>query len=222
MPALKRKPAKSSAKKPSKKSSQLTWKQIAALDKKIIAAKNAKRKALSKVFGQSIRPDIPFNTLSGAITLAELFGDKQDLIIIHNMGRSCVYCTMWADGLIGLASHLSDRASFALSSPDSPQTQHDFAKSRNWPFQLVSVPAAGFAYEMGFEVNPGEFAPGASAFHKDAKGKITRTGAAVFGPGDDFCALWPLFDLLKGGPGKWAPKYNYKTAESCGGCCNCS
>ncbi len=220
MPTVKRK----SVKKPSKKSAtkSITWKQIAALDKKIVAAKTAKRKAIKKTFGQTIRGDMRFETLSGPITLAELFGDKQDLIVIHNMGRSCVYCTMWADGFIGLANHLSDRTSFVVSSPDAPQVQQAFAQSRNWPFQMVSVPAGGFAYEMGFEEEPGDFSPGASAFHKDAKGKITRTGASVFGPGDDFCATWPLLDLLKGGPGKWSPKYNYKATESCGSCCNCS
>jgi len=46
--------------------------------------------------------------------LSELFGEKDDLIVVHNMGRGCNHCTLWADGFNGLADHLADRASFVL------------------------------------------------------------------------------------------------------------
>jgi hypothetical protein len=32
---------------------------------------------------------------------------------------------------------------------------------------------------------------------------------ASFEPGDDFCALWHILDLLAGGAGDWAPKFSY-------------
>jgi hypothetical protein len=32
---------------------------------------------------------------------------------------------------------------------------------------------------------------------------------ASFGPGDDFCTLWHLFDLIPEGSGDWQPKYKY-------------
>ena len=34
----------------------------------------------------------------GSVRLSEMFADKTDLILIHNMGSECPYCTMWADG----------------------------------------------------------------------------------------------------------------------------
>jgi predicted dithiol-disulfide oxidoreductase (DUF899 family) len=40
------------------------------------------------------------------VALSELFGDKKELVVIHNMGKSCPYCTLWADGLNGLYSIL--------------------------------------------------------------------------------------------------------------------
>lgn len=46
--------------------------------------------------------------------------------------------------------------------------------------------------------------PGVSALRKTEGGAIERTGRTRFGPGDDFCALWPLFDLLEGGAGNLA------------------
>jgi len=33
--------------------------------------------------------------------------------------------------------------------------------------------------------------------------------ARRFNPGDDFCALWHIFDLLPGGAGDWQAKYRY-------------
>jgi hypothetical protein len=36
--------------------------------------------------------------------------------------------------------------------------------------------------------------------------RVSDTG---FSPGDDFCALWHLFDLLPGGAGDWQAKYRY-------------
>lgn len=73
------------------------------------------------------------------IRLSELFGNKKDLILIHNMGNSCPYCTMWADGFNGLLQHLQDRAAFVVSSPDDPMTQKDFASSRGWKFKMIST-----------------------------------------------------------------------------------
>jgi predicted dithiol-disulfide oxidoreductase (DUF899 family) len=73
------------------------------------------------------------------VTLSSLFGDKDELIAIHNMGRACPYCTMWADGFNGLARHLEDRAAFVVVSPDPPEEQAKFAASRGWTFRMVSA-----------------------------------------------------------------------------------
>ena len=57
------------------------------------------------------------------IKLSELFGKKKDLIIIHNMGTACAYCTMWADGFNGVHKHLENRAGFVVVSNDKPELQ---------------------------------------------------------------------------------------------------
>jgi hypothetical protein len=50
--------------------------------------------------------------------------------------------------------------------------------------------------------------PGISVFRRDGK-RILRVSDATFEPGDDFCALWHILDLLPGGAGDWAPKFSY-------------
>lgn len=141
------------------------------------------------------------------VNLSQLFGQKKDLILIHNMGKTCPYCTMWADGFNGLLPHLENRANFIVSSPDEPVTQKKFANSRGWKFKMVSTRGTSFAKDMGFEKD-GMPQPGVSVFYKNGD-KITRVGYDNFGPGDRYCPTFPLFDLLKDGPNNWQAKFKY-------------
>lgn len=151
----------------------------------------------------------PFQTPAGTRDLSSLFGDKDDLILIHNMGKQCALCTLWADGLNGVLPHLQNRAAFALASPDDPKTQQEFAAGRGWDFTIVSTKGSSFTNDMGYESETGGQLPGVSTFRKDASGKITRVGTAPFGPGDEFCGVWHLLDLLHDGANGWGPKFSY-------------
>lgn len=141
------------------------------------------------------------------MTLASLFGSKDILFVVHNMGKSCVHCTQWADGFNGSLEHLEDRAAFVISSPDLPDVQKTFADSRNWKFTMVSHNGTSFAKDMGYHPQEGYW-PGVSVFRKGGD-RILRVSDTNFGPGDDFNAVWNLFDLIPEGPDGWEPKYSY-------------
>ena len=81
-----------------------------------------------------IVPDHAFATPDGTTHLSDLFGSKDALFVIHNMGVSCPYCTLWADGFNGIYAHVADRAAFVVCSPD---TQSRFAAGRGWRFPMV-------------------------------------------------------------------------------------
>ena len=145
-----------------------------------------------------------------SVNLSDLFGDNDDLILIHNMGKGCVYCTLWADGFQGVLPHLQNRASFAVVSPDPPRVQREFAESRGWTFPLISAQGTTFISDLGFADRDGsKFQPGFSAFHRNADGAIVRTGRDEFGPGDSYAPIWHLFDCLQNGANDWEPKYSY-------------
>ena len=153
----------------------------------------------------------------GPVRLSDLFGEKDDLIVIHNMGRSCPYCTLWADGLNGVVAHMEDRAALVLCSPDPPAVQQAFARSRGWRFRMVSD-GGGFTHSMGF-AEPADggrtaYAPGFSTFRRTPEGSIERIGWAWFGPGDTFAPIWHLFGALAQGADGWQPKFDYPTRES--------
>lgn len=143
------------------------------------------------------------------VRISELFGDSGDLILVHSMGKSCPYCTLWADGFIGVSQHLENRAGFALVSADKHDVMQEFTNGRGWKFTCLSGADSDFTAKMGYMNDKGETQPGLSTFKKDASGKITRVAHASFGPGDDFCPTWHMLDLLSDGANKWEPKYSY-------------
>jgi len=150
-------------------------------------------------------------TLAGAkgpVKLSTLFGEKRDLIVIHNMGKGCRYCTLWADGLNGVWWHLENRAGFAVVSPDPPETQRQFATSRGWKFPMASGQGSTFIEDMGFRAEK-SYRPGVSTFRKSEDGKIWRVATAPFGPFDPFCGVWHLMALLADGVHDWEPQYQY-------------
>ena len=86
---------------------------VVALERaeKILHEARAKVTELRKKLDNKLVPDYTLKDPDGhPVNLHSLFGTKDDLIIIHNMGKSCPYCTLWADGLIGFKKHLENRA----------------------------------------------------------------------------------------------------------------
>lgn len=154
--------------------------------------------------------DCTFARADGSpVRLSELFGERRDLLVIHNMGKRCPYCTLWSDGFNGVISHLQSRASFVVVSPDPPEVLSRFAAGRQWAFPVVSSQGTTFTSDIGFEPAPGKCWPGASGLHIDQRGVISRVASTTFGPGDDFCSVWHLFDLLADGANGWQPKHAY-------------
>ena len=175
--------------------------------RKIAGLRNEMRALQADIAPEPVQ-DYRFATSKGTVTLAELFGDKPGLFVIHNMGKGCPYCTMWADGFNGVLAHLENRAAFVVTSPDDPATQAAFAASRGWRFRMVSHQGTDFAADMGYRSESGGWLPGVSVFRKEG-GRILRVSDQQLGPGDDFCSVWHFFDMLPEGPAGWRAKFAY-------------
>ena len=148
-------------------------------------------------------------TPEGPIRLSQLFGAKRDLFVIHNMGRSCPQLHALGGRLQRhLPAHRRSRG-FRRRQPDPPDVQQSFAASRGWRFPMVSHQGSSFAADMGYRSATGGWLPGVSVFRRDGD-VIVRVADTGFEPGDDFCALWHLFDLLPEGAAGWQPKFAYR------------
>lgn len=161
---------------------------------------------------QAIEPqpvdDYRLATATNEVRLSQLFGDKDDLIVIHNMGTSCAYCTLWADGFNGVYQHLANRAAFVVTSPDSPDAQREFAEKRGWRFPMASHGGTSFAADMGYGSETGGLRPGISVFQRRGE-RIVRVADQGMRPHDDFCLVWHMLDMLPEGAADWRPKFSY-------------
>jgi predicted dithiol-disulfide oxidoreductase (DUF899 family) len=149
---------------------------------------------------------------NGPVRLSELFGDKDDLILIHNMGAGCSSCGMWADGFNGVYDHLASRAAFVVASPDPVDAQRKLAARRGWRFPMVCYAESPLAQVLGYRdlagANHGGWDAGASVFHRDGD-RIVRVSDARFMEFDDFCIVYHLFDLFPDADMKWEPRSSY-------------
>lgn len=169
---------------------------IAELERQVTEAK-ARLRAARRALPPELVEDWTLARLDAApVRLSELFGGHDELLVVHNMGGSCSYCSLWADGFNGLASQLRTRCAFVLCSDDPPAVAARVKADRAWHFPVVSGHGSGFAAAMGYRGENGKPWPGVSAFRRRPDGTIARTGHAPFGPGDDFCPVWPMLDLL--------------------------
>ncbi|MCY3659286.1 MAG: DUF899 family protein [Caldilineaceae bacterium] len=157
--------------------------------------------------------DYEFQGPDGTVRLSQMFGDKGDLILVHNMGSECPYCTMWADGFNGVLHHLEDRTAFVVVSPNSVAVQQAMREQRGWGFDMYSAEGTSFVRDMGFESSDTNFnsssMPGVSAFRRNPDGSVVRISRDFFGPGDMYCGVWHLFDLLANGANGWEAKLDY-------------
>jgi len=183
--------------------------EIERLQKELTEGKK-QLNALRQQLPAEIVKDYTFKGPDGATTtLSVMFGDRTDLIIIHNMGKGCRYCTLWADGFNGLLPHFRNRAATIMVTPDLPEVQQEFARSRGWNFEIWSWQGTSFGRDMKMTDDKDSPWPGVSTFQKRPDGTMVRTGYDYFGPGDYYCSIWHILDLFPAGADGWEPQYKY-------------
>lgn len=139
--------------------------------------------------------DYDFIALDGeVVSLSELFGESDRLIIVYNMGRQCPYCTVWADGFSDSYHRISQKFPFIVTSKETIERQQANIAERGWQFPMVSSKDNQFLEEMGF-LKDGRMYPGLALLCKNEAGEMASHGRRGFGPGDNFGLLWHVFDL---------------------------
>lgn len=186
---------------------------IPALFEKLTAARQELVDAMRSDAAPISAEQFTFDEGAHRVSLLDLFGDQKDLIVIHNMGRSCVYCTLWADGLNGLLPHFQSRTAIVLMNGDAVDQQREFADSRDWKHRMIRDTDGAFTEAMGFasttEEGKRSLMPGFTTFHREDDGSVVRISSDFFGPGDVYMPLFPMFDLLKDGLAGWKAQYAY-------------
>lgn len=180
--------------------------RIAELEKRIFEL-TSELNALRRESSGTPVPDYHFSTLQGPVSMLDLFGNRDLLLLIHNMGQGCRYCTLWADGFNGFLPHLESVLSVVLVSKDKPEVQRRFANARGWRFRLASHEGGTYIQEQT-ALEGVDNMPGAVVYRRDGD-RILRTNSCVFGPGDQYCSMWSLLALAGLSESEWTPQFNY-------------
>jgi predicted dithiol-disulfide oxidoreductase (DUF899 family) len=162
-----------------------------------------------------------FETSEGSVTLTELFGDKNQLMIYHFMfgpdwEQGCPSCSMATDTIDANYLHLAARgASFAMVSRAPIEKIAPFKERMGWSVPWVSSYASDFNYDFGVSLgkdapkdswynfgttgHPSDEAHGLSTFYRDEEGAIYHT-YSTYGRGPEgTLGVYALLDMAPKG-----------------------
>ncbi len=182
-----------------KEEQEKLYKEVGEIDKEIENLRKKRIELNARAGAMKIQNYSLKDRDGNDVKLYDLFGEDKYLIAIHNMGRGCDYCTMWADGMKDTYREIEKKAKFILVSPDMPEVHKAFAEARGWNFNSYSSFGSEFTYDLGYEIRKeGKkfYWPGVSVLEMLDDGTVVRVGKDYFGPGDFYCNIWHFLDLL--------------------------
>ncbi|MFI9202860.1 DUF899 family protein [Streptomyces sp. NPDC053048] len=164
--------------------------------------------------------DTPVTT----VRLSELFTDPgRDLVVYHFMfGKrqveACPMCTMWIDGINGVARHIAQNADLAIVAASDLLTLRSYARTRHWTnLRLLSAGSGTFKYDLGSEDAEGHQDSTVSVFTRDGDGAVHHFYSAHPRMSDDIdergldlmAPVWHILDLTSRGRGEWYAGLDY-------------
>jgi predicted dithiol-disulfide oxidoreductase (DUF899 family) len=168
--------------------------------------------------------DYAFDAVDGRKSLADLFGDKSQLLVYHFMfgpdaEAGCPSCSFLCDHIDGATWHLPQRDVRLLAVSRAPLARiQAFKKRMGWRFDWVSSFGGDFNSDFGvsfpkedvakdqvsynYAISPAfgsEEHPGLSAFYKDEAGSIFHTYSTYARGLDGLVGAYTLLDLAPKG-----------------------
>jgi predicted dithiol-disulfide oxidoreductase (DUF899 family) len=153
--------------------------------------------------------------------LRELFGEHDTLFIYHLMfapddDAACPMCSLWVDGLHGVAQHLAQHTAFAVIGKAPLPKLRAWALRRGWDgLRILSSHGTSFNADMNAETPQGAQVPMVSVLRLE-QGQVRHVVSqrANFMDGSDgandlLTPVWHVLDLLPAGRGDWYAGNSY-------------
>jgi predicted dithiol-disulfide oxidoreductase (DUF899 family) len=130
----------------------------------------------------------------------------------------CPMCTMWIDGLNGVAHHLAQNLDFAVAAAADVPTLRAHSRSRGWDrLRLLSCGDSTFKYDLGSEDADGDQDSTITVFALGPDGSPRRIYTSHPTLSDDIhergidllCPTWHVLDLTAEGRGDWYASLEY-------------
>lgn len=169
-------------------------KELLAKEKEFTRRRDAMTRQIRSLPWEKVEKTYAFEGPTGQQSLAELFGNQEQLAVYHFMlgpgwTEGCPSCSLLADHFNGIPIHLANRNVAFVAVSRAPLEEIDAYKRRmGWDFKWVSSQGSAFNFDFGvsFEkedvdagnasynyapaTSIGEEMPGASFFYKDGGG----------------------------------------------------
>jgi predicted dithiol-disulfide oxidoreductase (DUF899 family) len=164
-----------------------------------------------------------FEGPNGALSLADLFGQRSQLVMYHFMfdpewKEGCKSCSFWADNFNGIPFHLANRDVAFTAVSRAPFAKIGAYKQRmGWSFPWVSSHGSDFNFDFHVSFTPEELAagraylnyavgpidvseyPGISVFARDAQGAVFHTYSCYTRGIDMVNGAYQFLDLVPKG-----------------------
>jgi predicted dithiol-disulfide oxidoreductase (DUF899 family) len=165
--------------------------------------------------------DYVFDDGHSPVRLVELFGPHGTLLVYHLMfapdaDEACAMCSMWVDGLHGVAHHLARHTSFVVVGKAPIDRLRDWAQRRGWDgLRILSSHGSSFNADLHAERADGAQRPMMSVLIRDGERARhfyslpadflddTQRGFDTLNP------VWQVLDMLPEGRGEWYPDNGY-------------
>ena len=174
--------------------------QLLAEEKAFTRARDRLSEQRRKLPWERVEKEYVFDGPSGKESLAQLFGEKSQLVVYHLMfnpswKEACKSCSFWADNFNGIVVHLRERDLTLLAISRAPlDLLQQFQKRMGWTFKWVSSFGTSFNHDYQVSFTPEELAtgelfynydnrkrtfpgeaPGISVFYSNSQGEVFHT-----------------------------------------------
>ncbi len=156
------------------------------------------------------------------VDLIDLLAAEHDVLVVYHLmfwsDGACPMCSMWLDGLNGVAAHLARHVSLAVTAPAPLPQLRAWGRARGWDrLRLVSAAGTTLGRDLGFASEDGTSQmPGVSVFTRAPEAGRVRLfwhGQPELLDGgrgiDALSPVWNLLDLTPAGRPDWWPGNDY-------------
>ena len=167
-----------------------------------------------------------FDSPTGKVSLADLFGGRSQLYVKHFMmapgtTTQCVGCSFEVDHIEGILTHINNHDVTYVAVARAPIEEIEVVRKRmGWKFPWVSSHRSDFNYDFDVSFTPEQVASGRalynfgrapqwaaglrdlsgrSVFFKDEDGQIYLTYASFGLGGEDFLTAYRILDVMPKG-----------------------
>jgi predicted dithiol-disulfide oxidoreductase (DUF899 family) len=137
---------------------------------------------------QRVEKSYRFEGPKGALSLADLFEGRSQLIVYHFMfgpdwEEGCKSCSFWADNFNGISIHLNHRdVTFAAISRAPLVKINAYKRRMGWSFPWVSSNGSDFNFDYHMSFTPEQIAEGKAYYNYEVRSNTLpdEVGISVF------------------------------------------